>query len=113
MVRRAAIIFLLLTLVSLAYGQKKPKVPLVKSVTGSVVNTDGEPLPGAIVQLKNLKSLEIRSFIAKAKGEYYFHSLSADVDYELKAEWNGKPSNVRLISSFDSHSDLLITLQLK
>ena len=118
MVRRAAIYLLLLTLATLgvgtlAFGQKKPKAPTVRAVSGAVLNTDGTTIPGAIVQLKNLKSLEVRSFIAREKGEYYFNSLSTDIDYELKASWNGKSSSTRTVSSFDSHPDLVMNLQLK
>ncbi len=115
MARRTILIFLILTLASfaIAYGQKKSKVPAERSVSGAVLNNDSSPVPGAIVQLKNTKSLEVRSFIAKEQGEYYFHSLSTEVDYELKAEWNGKVSNTRTLSAFDSHKEIVANLQLK
>ena len=60
------------------------------------------PAPGAVVQLKNTKTLQIRSFIAKEHGAYYFHGLSPDVDYELKAEFQGRPAATKTLSSFDS-----------
>ena len=41
------------------------------------------------MQLKNTKTLEIRSFITRDNGNYYFHGLSTDVDYELRADYNG------------------------
>ena len=118
MPRRTALsllIFALATLsfASIAFGQKKSKVLAERSVSGAVLNSDGQPVAGAVVQLKNTKSLEVRSFIAKEKGEYYFHSLSTDVDYELKAEWNGKASNTRTLSAFDSHTEIVANLQLK
>jgi hypothetical protein len=46
-------------------------------------------------------------------GEYYFHGLATDVDYEIKAEANGKTSATKTLSSFDSHPDVNINLQLK
>ena len=83
-------------LAAFAFGQNsKKKAPAERSVSGVVTDAEGMPLPGAIVQLKNMKTLQVRSFIAKDKGEYYFQELSTDIDYEFKAEWNGKSSNTR------------------
>ena len=55
-------------------------------------------MTGAVVQLKNTKTMQVRSFIAKDKGDYYFHGLSTDVDYELKAQANGKTSPSRTLA---------------
>jgi hypothetical protein len=104
---------LIMALASFAFAQGKKKEPAVRSVTGVVTNETGEPVPGAIVQLKNTKTLQVRSFITKEKGEYYFNDLATDVDYEFKAEWNGKSSNTRTLSTFDSHPAVIINLQLK
>jgi hypothetical protein len=114
MVRRLAVFLIVMALASLAFGQqKKGKEPTERSVTGVVSNAAGEPVPGAVVQLKNTKTLQVRSFIAKEKGEYYFHGLSTEVDYEIKADWNGKSTNTRTLSSFDSHPEVVLNLQLK
>jgi hypothetical protein len=114
MVRRTFTSFLLvIALATLAFGQGKKKEPAERSVSGVVTNEGGEPVPGAIVQLKNMKTLQVRSFITKEKGEYYFNGLATDIDYEFRAEWNGKSSNTRTLSSFDSHPSLVINLQLK
>jgi Carboxypeptidase regulatory-like domain len=111
--KRFAIIFLVLTLAGFALGQKKSKEPQEKSVSGMVTDAGGAAVPGAVVQLKNTKTLQVRSFIAKEMGEYYFHGLATDVDYEIKAEANGKTSATKTLSSFDSHPDATINLQLK
>jgi hypothetical protein len=92
---------------------KKSKEPTEKAVNGIVTDAGGNPVPGAVVQLKNTKTLQIRSFIAKEKGDYYFQGLNTDTDYEVKAESNGKTSSTRTISSFDSHPEVTINLQLK
>src|ERR1700684_2305304 len=100
MVKRFAIVFLILALAALAFGQgKKSKEPTERSVTGIVTDENDMPVPGAVVQLKNMKTLEVRSFIAKEHGDYYFHGLSTDIDYELKAESNGRASGARTLSS--------------
>jgi hypothetical protein len=75
----------------LAQGKKKGE-ETTRSVEGVVMTAEDAPAPGAVVQLKNTKTLQIRSFIAKENGAYYFHELSPDVDYELKADLQGSSS---------------------
>jgi hypothetical protein len=114
MVKRFAVVFLVLTLAAVVFGQgKKSKEPTEKSVSGIVTDEDGTPVQGAVVQLKNTKTLQVRSFIAQQQGEYYFHGLSTDVDYELKADFNGKTSGTKTLSSFDTHPEARLNLQLK
>jgi hypothetical protein len=113
MFKRLTVVLLALGLAAFAFGQKKSKEPPEKSVSGIVTDAGGNAVPGAIVQLKNLKTLQVRSFIAKDMGEYYFQGLATDVDYELKADFNGKSSGTRTLSSFDSHPEAKINLQLK
>jgi hypothetical protein len=113
MARRLSVVLLVLALAMFAFGQKKSKDPQEKSVSGIVTDASGSPVPGAVVQLKNTKTLQVRSFIAKDMGEYYFQGLSTDVDYELKADSNGKSSGTKTLSSFDSHAEAKVNLQLK
>lgn len=113
MLKRFTVILFVLALATFAFGQKKSKEPPEKSVSGVVTDAGGNPVPGAIVQLKNMKTLQVRSFIAKDMGDYYFQGLATDADYELKADSNGKSSGPRILSSFDSHPEAKINLQLK
>jgi hypothetical protein len=113
MPKRFTVLLLVLALAAFAFGQKKSKEPPEKSVSGIVTDAGGNPVPGAIVQLKNMKTLQVRSFIAKEMGEYYFQALATDADYELKADSNGKSSGPRILSSFDSHLEAKINLQLR
>src|SRR5271170_4278783 len=111
--KRLTVVLVALALAGFALGQKKGKEPQEKSVSGIVTDAGGNPVPGAIVQLKNTKTLQVRSFIAKDMGEYYFQGLSTDVDYELRADFDGRASPTKTLSSFDSHPDAKINLQLK
>jgi Carboxypeptidase regulatory-like domain len=113
MLKKLTVVLFVLVLGTFAFGQKKNPAPAEKSVSGVVTDAGGAPVPGAIVQLKNLKTLQVRSFIAKEMGEYYFQGLATDVDYELKADFNGKSSGPRQLSSFDSHAEARVNLQLK
>ena len=65
-----------------------------------------------MVYLKNVKTLQVRSFITKEDGQYHFYELSPDVDYELKAEFQGAASGPKTLSSFDSKKAATINLKL-
>ena len=83
-----------------------------RSVQGSVTTAEDTPLAGAVVKLKNTKTLQIRSFITKEDGSYYFNGLSPDVDYELRADYQGSSSPTKTLSSFDSRKTATINLKL-
>ena len=84
-----------------------------RSVQGAVTNADDSLAVGAVVQLKNVKTLQVRSFITKEDGIYHFYELSPDVDYELKADLQGATSGAKTLSSFDSRKQATINLKLK
>lgn len=96
----------------LAQKDKKGAEANTRSVEGQVTSPDDVALSGAVVQLKNTKTLQIRSFITKEDGSYYFNGLSADVDYELRAESKGLSSSTKTLSSFDSRKTATINLKL-
>ena len=101
----------LLIAVPAGLAQKK-KESSTRSVSGVVTSADDKPVVGAVVQLKDLKTKSVRSFYTQDKGEYYFHELSTDVDYELTASSQGASSKTRTLSVFDSRKDALINLKL-
>lgn len=105
---------LLLSGAPAAFAQGKKKADPTRSVQGSVVSQDEKGVKGAVVQLKNSKTLQIRSFITQDNGAYYFHELSPDVDYELSAEdqKSGSESPTKKLSSFDSQKVATINLKL-
>ncbi len=87
--------------------------PQMKSVSGLVTNAANQPLSNAIVYLKNTKTLAVKTFITSGDGNYRFHALSPNVDYELYAEANGARSDSKTISQFDSKPELTIHLKIK
>jgi len=97
-----------------ASAAPKKGEPNVRSVQGTVTDANDNPVNGAVVQLKNTKTLQIRSFITKDQGAYYFHDLSPDVDYELKADYQAEneSSPTKTLSSFDSRKQAIINLKL-
>jgi hypothetical protein len=107
----AAAVLLLGTVGSFADG-KKVEDKNVRVVQGTVTDASETPVDGAIVQLKNTKTLQIRSFITKDQGNYYFHGLSPDIDYELQANYQGAASPTKTLSAFDSRKQAVINLKL-
>lgn len=98
---------------ALAQGKKKGEDKTVRSVSGTVTDASGQAISGAVVHLKDTKTLQVRSFITKDDGSYAFHGLSTNVDYELKAEYRQSESDARTLSVFDSRNKVVINLKLK
>jgi hypothetical protein len=84
----------------------------MRSVQGVVTDKTDNPLSGAVVQLKDSKTLQIRSFITQEDGKYHFNGLSTEIDYELKADHEGKASDSRTLSSFDSRKQAVMNLKI-
>ena len=94
-------------------AKKKNPEDALRTVQGTVTDTAGNQVDGAIVQLKNTKTLQIRSFVTQQHGAYYFHGLSPDVDYEIRADYQGASSSTKTMSSFDSRKEVAINLKLE
>jgi hypothetical protein len=88
-----------------------------RSVQGVVRGLSDEAVEGAVVKLKNSKTLQIRSYFTDEKGEYIFHGLTRDVDYELRAEWKQGDKDLasapRNLSMFDSRRKAIVNLKLE
>lgn len=92
--------------------KEKPRDPTIRNVSGVVTLPDGSPANGAVVQLKNLKTLQIRSFITREDGKYQFQNLSTSIDYELTATYHDLASPKRTLSVFDTRLDAVVNLKL-
>jgi Carboxypeptidase regulatory-like domain len=96
----------------LGLAQKKDEASATRSVQGVVTTADDSAVDGAVVQLKNTKTLQIRSFFTKDGGNYYFQGLSPDIDYEIRADHDGASSPSKTLSSFDSRKKAVVNLKL-
>ena len=95
-----------------AQRNKDKEDPNTRSLQGQVVDSDDKPAVGAVVQLKDTRTLQVRSFITQANGEYRFSGLRADTDYEIKADYSGMTSDNKRLSSFDSRKIATVNLKL-
>jgi len=86
--------------------------PKPKNVHGIVQDVRGKPLSGARVFVKNMKTNVIRTLETDQKGEYKVFGLPPDVDYELYADFKGKSSDKRVISSYLNREDNVLNFQL-
>ncbi|MGH9646644.1 MAG: carboxypeptidase-like regulatory domain-containing protein [Bryobacteraceae bacterium] len=87
--------------------------PLTRSVSGIVTDQNGNPVKGAVVLIENTAVLRIRSYITQDDGKYHFAGLYRDVDYRLKAKYNGWAGQAKTLSEFDSHDARVINLKVR
>jgi hypothetical protein len=86
--------------------------PTSKMLNGTVQDKSEQPIPGAVVYLKNMKTLAVKSFFAQKDGSYRFPQLALNTDYEVYAEKDGKKSDVKTISQFDDRFSPTINLRI-
>jgi hypothetical protein len=86
--------------------------PVSRSVQGKVVDKNDTALKGAVVYLKDDKTLAVKSYIVDDDGTYRFGQLSQSTDNELWAELDGNKSKTRTISSFDDNQNFVINLKI-
>ena len=113
---RIIAIFLLLAALGWAQNQDpyhRKKEPTERTLSGAVTNSDGSAAAGVEVQLKNMKTLQVRTFITKDKGDYVFTGLSRDTDYQVRARSKTEESAWRNLSSFDTKLEPVLNLQMK
>jgi hypothetical protein len=112
-VRAAFVAIVLLSIGVNAQENKKNEDNNTRMVQGKVTNAANEPLSQAVVQLKNTKTLQIRSFITQEDGSYHFAGLGTDVEYQLKADRDGESTSWKTLSVFSSKKTAVINLKLK
>jgi Carboxypeptidase regulatory-like domain len=86
--------------------------PVRRTIEGKVHDSNDAPLKGAVVYLKDSRTLAVKSFISDDDGVFHFGQLSQNTDYELYAEFQGKRSKSKTISSFDNKNDFNFTLKI-
>lgn len=84
----------------------------LRTVHGAVLDKAENPVSSAVVYLKNVRTLAVKTYISDRAGEYRFSGLDPNVDYELHAESENMTSNTRTLSSFDSRKDIVMSLKL-
>jgi Carboxypeptidase regulatory-like domain len=84
-----------------------------RSVRGIVKDDKGHALAGAIVQIEDRTTLQIRSYITSDDGSFHFENLFPDLTYHLRAKYSGISSRSKILSKFDSKSIAVIDLTIQ
>ena len=96
-------------------SQAAPTVAMeqqTRSLSGTVRDQKDALLPNAIVYLKNMRTLAVKTYIAGQDGVYRFNGLSPNADYEVYAEFNGARSDTKTVSSFDGRKSITYNLKI-
>src|ERR1700723_390610 len=75
--------------------KSKKEEATLRAVQGTVFDADDKPAVGAIMQLKDVRTLQMRSYITKTDGEYHLSSLKIGDDYEVEARNNHMTSGAK------------------
>jgi hypothetical protein len=81
-------------------------------LSGKVVDKEDNAIPNAVVYITDTRSRATKTYIVGPDGTYRFPALSASVDYEVYAQFNGKSSDTKRISQFDDRKVLNVTLRI-
>jgi hypothetical protein len=115
MTKRTLAVALAIAFAFSAFAQEdkksKKEAATLRMLQGTVYDKDDKPVVGAVVQLKDVRTLQMRSYISKENGEYHFSSLKIDDDYEVEAKNNDLTSGPKKISIFDNRKIVIQNLK--
>jgi hypothetical protein len=84
----------------------------IRSVRGTVRDQQGHVLTGAVVQIEDRVTLQIRSYVTRADGAYHFENLSTDLTYHLQAEYAGVFGRAKTLSRFATRTMRVMDLTI-
>jgi pimeloyl-ACP methyl ester carboxylesterase len=92
--------------------RRRDEGPKPKNVHGLVQDLRGKPLAGARVFIRDTKTNTSRTVETGPDGIYRVFALTPTVDYEIHAEFKGKASDKKVVSSFLNREDNVVNFQL-
>ena len=95
-----------------AAAQDKKGESQLRTIHGSAIDKDENPVPSSVIYLLNVRTQAVKTYIADEAGSYRFSGLDPNVDYEVHAEHQDTMSATRTVSSFDSRRDIEVILKL-
>lgn len=86
--------------------------PQSKVLTGRVLDQDDNPVAGAVVYLTNTRTRAVKTYIAGKEGDYRFPGIASNTDYEIYAQSQGRKSDAKSVSQFDSRNQINVNLKI-
>jgi carboxypeptidase family protein len=111
-VSAVAAMLLLLGLTVAAQPFKEKDKPTGRLLTGRVVDRQDGPLAQSVVYLTDTRTRAVKTYIVGNDGQYRFPALSPNIDYEVYAQFNGRKSDTKTVSQFDSRPVVNINLKI-
>jgi hypothetical protein len=106
----AGALLLVISVAAQAAPDKKDKAQ-GRLLLGKVLDTQDNPVAGAIVYVTNMRTHAVKTYIVSQEGTYRFPGLSS-VDYEVYAQYNGHKSDTKSVSQFDDRSEVYVDLRI-
>lgn len=102
------------TAVAAAQSRKeKAEEAAKRSLEGLVTDANDNILVGAVVKLKNNKTLDVRSYITKEDGKYHFYGLNRNIDFEVWADSKNLTCKPRTLTIYDTRNKPNLDLKLE
>jgi len=98
---------------ALPVAAQMPSQATQRSLSGTITDTNHEPIRGAVVELRDETSRALMTYITEANGAYNFKRLDGNTDYVVWVVFRGRHSPTHTISKFDSHMDKVINFTIR
>jgi hypothetical protein len=92
---------------------KNSKPSKLRTILGTVKDQADNPVPGAIVQLKDLRTSKVVDFATKDDGKFLFRDLRLDVNYELVAKRGDLAAPPKKVTIYDTRNQVILTFKLE
>lgn len=90
----------------------KKKKPILRTVTGVVLDDANNPIVGASVELTDVQTAKKVAIYSEEGGRYQFAGLNPAHDYQLVALNKNISSDVRNVSSLDDRDRIVVILRI-
>ena len=107
-----AMLVAIMTLMTMPLLAKDKDTTPGRLLTGKVLDHRDNPLPNAVVYVTDTRTRAVKTYIVGADGLYRFPALSANVDYEVYAQLDGKTSDTKRVSQFDDRKVVYVVLKI-
>lgn len=107
-----AMLLAILSLTTMSLLAKDKDTTPGRLLTGKVLDHRDNPLPNAVVYVTDTRTRAVKTYIVGADGLFRFPALSANVDYEVYAQLDGKTSDTKRVSQFDDRKVVTVVLKI-